>query len=262
MNKQDAIFAKLKSLLDVANRHYGTDIKLPTTIKFTKRGTTAGTHTFRFDRFDSMNTYDHQLNFNMHIANENWDTFIERTPGHELAHFISVTLYGSDNGKGHGRRWKEVMSVIGHDDKRCHNYDLSNVAVKRKKRFEYQCGCPGKVVNLTSVRHNRIVRGQRTYSCTVCRTTLTRKVQVTNDYEQVAKALAPTLTQQKPAAKRPSNKKPAATTGTKAEQAETIVSANVSRGRQWCINHIMEECSMSKAGASTYYYNAKKKLGL
>ena len=45
---------------------------------------------------------------------------------------------------------------------------------------------------------------------------------------------------------------------TKAEQALSIVREMFGQGKDVIIQRIIDECSMSKAGATTYYYNAKK----
>ena len=50
----------------------------------------------------------------------NPETFVKETPGHEAAHIIAMELFGFE-GTGHGRKWKEVMRVIGQQAKVYHN---------------------------------------------------------------------------------------------------------------------------------------------
>lgn len=60
----------------------------------------------------------------------------------------------------------------------------------------------------------------------------------------------------KPAAKKVVKR--AAKTGTKLELARQLYAANWKQGRERVIALFMSELNMSKAGATTYFYNAKK----
>ena len=119
-------------------------IPMPT-VSFKLSGTRAGTA-----QYASGN-----IKLNPEIAAHNFDTFIERTPGHEAAHIISVIRYGSQ-GRGHGRCWKMVMRVLGYTPSRCHSYDMEDVKVRRQERFNYTCGCT--TFNFSNTRHNKKVK--------------------------------------------------------------------------------------------------------
>ena len=147
------------------------DVKLPEEIRFDQKGTVAGISCFNYHQ---ENGY---LNFNPVLMAENWDEFFNRTVIHEVAHYC-VSLYtGFITTRGrrsiHGRSWKAMMQFLGAEDiSRCHNYDTSNVARrKRVKRFEYECAC-GFPHPISTRLHNMIERGQTTRICSKCRGTI------------------------------------------------------------------------------------------
>ena len=55
----------------------------------------------------------------------NGKVFVEDTPIHEAAHVIAVEVYGLAEGKGHGKRWKEVMSLLGVKASRLHSMQVA-----------------------------------------------------------------------------------------------------------------------------------------
>jgi predicted SprT family Zn-dependent metalloprotease len=93
---------------------------------------------------------------------------LEQTFVHELAHLISVYLFGT-LGRGHGRRWQSVMNKLGYAPDRCHSLDTSHLKHNRRK-FTYTCGCT--TFKLGVVRHRKIEKGSK-YFCRKCSKTLT-----------------------------------------------------------------------------------------
>jgi predicted SprT family Zn-dependent metalloprotease len=87
------------------------------TIEFTLKGTVAGTacHT--------TNT----LNFNIQLAAENLDTFLNQIVPHEVAHLIADGL-GS---RGHDRIWKVIMRKFGVEPTVCHVMNTDSVKRQR-----------------------------------------------------------------------------------------------------------------------------------
>lgn len=110
------------------------------------------------------------IRFNLHIAEHNHDSFIEQTVAHEIAHAVAGLVHGR-KALGHGRHWSRIMAHFGQPARRCHDYDLSAVAVRRQRRFIYHCACPDEQL-LSTIRHNRQQRGERLYYCRLCRTAL------------------------------------------------------------------------------------------
>ncbi len=106
------------------------------------------------------------IRFNLAIARHNADTYIHRTVAHEIAHAVAVLRHGRQ-GLGHSQAWQHIMADFGQPAERCHQYDLSAVAVRRQRRFSYRCDCDTEQ-QLTTVRHNRQQRGERQYYCRRC----------------------------------------------------------------------------------------------
>lgn len=106
------------------------------------------------------------IRFNLAIAGHNADSYIHSTVAHEIAHVVAVLRHGRQ-GLGHGQTWQRIMADFGQPAERCHQYDLSAVAVRRQRRFSYRCDCEAEQ-QLTTVRHNRQQRGERQYYCRRC----------------------------------------------------------------------------------------------
>lgn len=117
------------------------------------------------------------IRFNLAIARHNADTYIHSTVAHEIAHAVAVLRHGR-RGLGHGRPWQHIMADFGQPAERCHQYDLSSVAVRRQRRFSYRCDCDADQ-QLTTVRHNRQQRGERQYYCRRCHALLRYRGPVT-----------------------------------------------------------------------------------
>ena len=134
----------------------------PLIVNFTIKGQVAG----------KASRVEKKVNFNLDIARTNYAQFIQRTPVHEVAHILTRQKYGA-RAQSHGREWKYVMSnIFGKTPDRCHSYDMSDVPTKKLNRYPYKCSC--QTFELTTIRHNRIVRGEQIYRCPKCRSILKR----------------------------------------------------------------------------------------
>ena len=223
----------LQSYVDMAREQYPhIKVSMPT-IKYSVRGQVAG------KAYPTLNLVD----FNAVLLTENLESFKTRTIPHELAHIIARQL----GGKGHDRIWKNIMIGFGCEASRCHNYDVSNAQVRNVKRYEYKCACSTHQV--TSIRHNKMVKKGVVYTCVKCGTKITLVGQVQ------PKTTAPKQIIHKP--NRNAGK-------TKKEQALRIVNDTYGKdqSRRATIQCLMEKLNMTDKGAATYFYNAKKELGL
>jgi len=232
------------------------DFKTPIVV-YKKRGRTAGTANY--------GTWE--LDFNSVLLMENDQNFIDRTVVHELAHLIDHHVnpevhnvgYGQKR-SAHGPSWKRVMRLLGAEPTRCHSYDTTNSAVKKRgqQKFVYRCSCGG-TMELGPTRHRKMQSGVSSYwkhghsSHTYTYEGTTRPSPV-----QTVRFVAPTTTPL------PAYAQDAGNGLTKAERSLMIVGTMTAEGygRQDIIHNLMSTLDMSKAGASTYHYNAKKKLGL
>ena len=118
------------------------------------------------------------LNFNSIIMKDNWETF-EQTIIHEVAHMCAFIWKGTEYTRSykriiHGKTWKDIMRFFGARVERCHNYNTDNVpSVKKNKKTSYAYKCSCQVFNLSSIRHNRALKG-KIYYCKKCGTNLER----------------------------------------------------------------------------------------
>jgi SprT protein len=156
----------------IASERFNRPFETPT-IRFAKRGTTAGTASSK----------KWELNFNEILLNENVEHFVKQTVAHEVAHLIDHAVFDSHavkfcsfTGKrkkrqSHGANWKRVMYVLGVPADRCHTYDVANSKIKRRPSatFDYKCTGCGKVVSMGKIRHGKMQSGTASYSHNGCR---------------------------------------------------------------------------------------------
>ncbi len=151
-----ACIDKINEGLIKAERVYNRKFEFPA-IDFNLTGTTAG------KAYCGLN----KITLNWILLKENGEKFVNRTPVHELAHLVSVLVYGVE-GKGHGERWKNVARALGTSPERCHSYDTTNA--RTRGAYKYKCSCKEYV--FSTVRHNRAMSGAK-YSCKKCGYVLT-----------------------------------------------------------------------------------------
>ncbi|MGI9278411.1 MAG: SprT family zinc-dependent metalloprotease [Endozoicomonas sp.] len=153
-----AIELRTSELYCLAERHFLKRFPRPQ-ITLNLRGETAG----------QAWTEKNQLRLNKQLFKENKEHFLEHTVGHEVAHLIAHQLFGR-NIRPHGREWQFIMEeVFRLPAQRTHSYNTRNAS---KRPFLYRCRCDGKTIPLSTIRHNRAVKGT-VYLCTQCREPLT-----------------------------------------------------------------------------------------
>ena len=143
---------KLAELKGKAEGLFGVSI-VPV-ISFDLRGQAAGQANYR----------ENKIRFNRQLLEKYTTEFVDQTVPHEFAHLVAYQKFGRRI-RPHGAEWKKVMEAFGVDPARTHNFDVS--PTRRLKRFHYRCHCPGSDYQLSSIRHNRILRG-RVYLCRKC----------------------------------------------------------------------------------------------
>lgn len=245
--KQKAI-ARVRHFIDLANQKYpGLNMSMPI-INFDLRGRTAGT----------ANSSTHTIRLNAGLFVRNVEDYMNDTIPHEVAHLVQYKLHPTQRRwtgrkwvrtvQPHGYEWQRVMRSFGVAPERCHQMDTSETRVKKNvTKYQYKCNC--KTHEVGKKVHNRIQMGH-TYTCRSCKGTLTTGSFVAVKHPKPA-AVKPVET----ATKLPRG-------GTKKEQAEHwfLHYRNHTNAREMCISVYMNELGMSKAGASTYFSNAKKKF--
>jgi SprT protein len=150
------LIQKSKVLIAQAERHFKRTFPMPS-IEVSMRGKAAGKALLQ----------SNEIKLNKILAQENPETFINEVLPHELAHLITYQIFGRV--PPHGKEWQSVMyKVFNLTPSRTHTMDVTSV---QGKSFEYQCLC--SLIPLSIHRHNRVIRGESTYSCRKCRQALT-----------------------------------------------------------------------------------------
>lgn len=83
----------------------------------------------------------------------------QNTITHEMAHIFMFHFGCSLNKKfqSHGAHWQRMHVALGGNAKRCHTMNLKST--KNYRTFEYSQN--GKTITITSVRHNRVLKGAK-----------------------------------------------------------------------------------------------------
>ncbi|HDY82712.1 MAG TPA: metallopeptidase [Halieaceae bacterium] len=135
---------------------YGRIFQMPE-VRFDLRGQTAGQY-----RGGSHPC----IRYNLELAAIQFKAYCDRTPPHEVAHFIIEQIHPNRSVKPHGTQWQNLMQAFGLEPSRCHQYDLKNVRQRRQKRHAYLCAC--REHQLSTTRHNRIWHRGMKYRCVKC----------------------------------------------------------------------------------------------
>lgn len=176
-----------------------------------------------------------RITFNVGLLTENKDTF-DQIIGHEVAHIVAFDLYKE---RGHGAGWKHVMRSFNLTPDRCHDYDTVSVASNRSIKYEYSCGCKDVTHRVGAIIHTKIQDGQER-TCRKCKQVVTLK----NHSQTVNKSTIAQVV---------------STPGkTKIEQARQLMNRYPMLTRQGAIELFVKRLGLTKAGASTYYYNIMK----
>lgn len=156
-NLQQQVVHQTRHFLNVASDYYKRAFdEIP--VLFDLKGRAAGMYRVR----------DGQcvIRYNPYIFAKYYDDNLSETVPHEVAHYVTDVLYGLRYIRPHGSEWKSVMQVFGVTANRTANYDLSGLPKRQHKLFNYSCGC--RTFELTSRRHNKILRGTGQYQCRDC----------------------------------------------------------------------------------------------
>jgi len=112
------------------------------------------------------------IRYNPWLFAKYFDDNLANTVPHEVAHYVCDMIFGLGRIRPHGPEWRAVMQLFGVEARRTCSYDLAGIPQRRQRRFRYRCDC--REYQLTSRRHNRIVKQECQYLCKACGQTLTR----------------------------------------------------------------------------------------
>lgn len=178
MDPLKAVRMRVTECLQQASLYYGREFReIP--VAFDLSGNTAGSFCCLRNK-ETGAMIEPRFRFNRILARDNLSHFLSDTCPHEVAHYVTRTLWGKV--KPHGKEWTDVMTqVFKIEADRCHSMDTSKAV---KNAFRYKCGCDEER-ELSTVRHNRIKRGSK-YRCQKC-------MQILVFVEQAKKAEAPVI---------------------------------------------------------------------
>ena len=157
------VTATLRDCVAKANACYSNDrypkhtFKMPTVL-YKKRGATAGT------ACDQTYTID----LNSVLLMENIEDFLSRTVIHEFGHLVDGIVNPTTRSRGwrrkrslHGPTWKRIMRMLGGPTSRCHSYDTTNSAVKKRGQAKHvwtcSCGSPAGTMKIGNIRHMKMI---------------------------------------------------------------------------------------------------------
>lgn len=206
--------------------------------------------------------------------------YLNEVVPHEVAHLVAYYLNGNRQltkykggrivSDAHGPKWKSVMRVLGVRAASTTSAFSGILSDKKRtmNRYEYVCKGCGADVNLSARAHGKLLQNPEHFYHTGCK-----------GHRLVLKGstgIKITRTGMDPTPTAPKAPKPMATEVrdkllkdlmargmNKKDLARTFVQDLQQQGasRSVIIQYLMDTLGMSKAGASTYYYNAKKELG-
>ncbi|TDG12093.1 metallopeptidase (SprT family) [Seongchinamella unica] len=107
-----------------------------------------------------------EIRFNPWIFAKYWRVNLEGTVPHEVAHYIVHEIHGLGKVRPHGEEWQALMHFFGAAPEVTFKADLEGIPQRRQRTHPYRCDCRQHQVSTT--RHNRILRGTGTYLCRYC----------------------------------------------------------------------------------------------
>ncbi len=113
---------------------------------------------------------ERRIRYNPYIFARYFADNLRVTVPHEVAHYLCDRVYGFANIRPHGAEWRALMQAFGADASRTTSYDLGGLPQRTQRRYAYRCDC--RAHQLSGSRHHKIRRGQATYRCRHCATTL------------------------------------------------------------------------------------------
>ncbi len=120
---QRMVRERIEHYLQIAEKHYKNKYPRPA-IQWSLRGTTAG----------KASAGEKKIWLHPQLMRENFDDYLVKTVGHEVAHLIQYWEFGYEDNPSHGPKWRNVMYAFKLPAIRCHNYDVSKVPTRRKAK--------------------------------------------------------------------------------------------------------------------------------
>ena len=136
-------------------------------ISFNLKGRSAGMYRVRHGKGLIFARQQREIRYNPYIFSKYFTDNYSTTIPHEVAHYVTDIIYGLKNIKPHGKEWKAVMHAFDADASVTANYDLSGIPLKKLSVFTYRCDC--REHQLSTIRHNKIIKRRYKYYCNHCK---------------------------------------------------------------------------------------------
>lgn len=106
------------------------------------------------------------IRYNPWIFAKYYEENLTDTVPHEVAHFIVHEVYGDRGVRPHGQQWRTLMAGFGASDEVTFKLDLSDIPQRVQRTHPYRCDC--RTHQVSSTRHNRVLKGVGRYHCRYC----------------------------------------------------------------------------------------------
>ncbi len=106
------------------------------------------------------------IRYNPWIFGKYFEENLRDTVPHEVAHYIVHETCGRRKVRPHGPQWQALMARFGADPGVTFDLDLEGVPQRRQKTHPYRCAC--RVHEVSTTRHNRVLKGAGRYHCRYC----------------------------------------------------------------------------------------------
>ena len=110
------------------------------------------------------------IRYNPWIFGKYFEENLRDTVPHEVAHYIVHETCGRRKVRPHGPQWQALMARFGADPGVTFDLDLEGIPQRRQKTHPYRCAC--RVHQVSTTRHNRVLKGAGRYHCRYCDTQL------------------------------------------------------------------------------------------
>ncbi len=106
------------------------------------------------------------IRYNPWIFAKHFEENLADTVPHEVAHYIVYEVFGHRGIKPHGEEWRMLMTAFGAEPRATFHLELEGIPHRRQRTHPYRCTCRDHEVSTT--RHNRMLRGTGRYHCRYC----------------------------------------------------------------------------------------------
>jgi len=106
------------------------------------------------------------IRYNPWIFAKYYEENLSDTVPHEVAHYIVHEVYGRGRVRPHGEQWQDLMDCFGASGEVTFDLDLTGVPQRRQRTHSYRCAC--RTHDVSSTRHNRVLKGKGRYLCRYC----------------------------------------------------------------------------------------------